>query len=143
MSLVAILAFSFVVRLNLMGTQSAQMSPNLGVRENKLSPCPDKPNCVVSFYSSDKEHYIEPMDTTLSIQEVKDKLLKKQEFKVEKIESNYIHLTYESKLFGFIDDIEILKINNTLYFRSASRVGYSDLGANRKRVLQIKEILNG
>ena len=42
---------------------------------------------------------------------------------------------------GFVDDIELYKSEDLLHFRSASRVGYSDLGANKKRILKLKDIL--
>jgi len=44
-------------------------------------------------------------------------------------------------LFGFVDDLEI-RIDaevSVIHLRSASRVGKSDLGANRKRVEMIKK----
>ena len=54
---------------------------------------------------------------------------------------DYIHATSRSRLFGFVDDFEA-KLEQTpkgtfVHFRSASRVGYSDLGVNKKRILRI------
>ncbi len=52
----------------------------------------------------------------------------------------YLHAEFRSQLFGFIDDLEILvdEEQNSIAVRSASRVGYSDLGANRHRVQEIR-----
>lgn len=46
---------------------------------------------------------------------------------------------FTSKFFGFVDDLEcrIDQANHTIHLRSASRVGHSDFGANRKRVALI------
>lgn len=143
MSLIPIIVFSFIIRLDLMSNQSQEIDVKLGVIKNKLTKCPDKPNCVVSFYSEDSEHYIAPMETDLSINEIKKILMDKLGLKLKSEQENYLYFTYTSNFFEFIDDIEIFKINNILYFRSASRVGYSDLGVNKKRVIKIKEMLNG
>ena len=46
---------------------------------------------------------------------------------------------------GFVDDVEFLldPANKQLHFRSASRVGYSDLGANKRRMNKILSGLRG
>lgn len=53
--------------------------------------------------------------------------------------SDYLHFTFKSALFGFIDDVEFYfdESKKMIHFRSASRTGYSDLGANRKRMTAI------
>ncbi len=57
---------------------------------------------------------------------------------------NYLHVECTSFLFRFVDDLEILLDDQQklIHFRSASRVGYSDLGVNRQRVELIKEKLS-
>ena len=49
---------------------------------------------------------------------------------------DYMHVEFRSALFRFVDDVEfwVDVENEQIHFRSASRVGYSDLGANRKRM---------
>ena len=48
---------------------------------------------------------------------------------------------YRSLIFRFIDDVDFLldEKEGVIHFRSASRVGYSDLGANRKRMERIRK----
>jgi uncharacterized protein (DUF1499 family) len=48
----------------------------------------------------------------------------------------YLHAEFRSRLLGFVDDVEfsIDEAEQLIHFRSASRVGYSDLGVNRKRM---------
>jgi uncharacterized protein (DUF1499 family) len=57
--------------------------------------------------------------------------------------ANYLHAQCASALFGFIDDLELhlRESDNIVAVRSASRVGYSDLGVNRRRVEGLREAL--
>jgi peptide-methionine (R)-S-oxide reductase len=56
--------------------------------------------------------------------------------RVVAVEDNYLHAEFTSRLFRFVDDVEFYvdEEQHEIHFRSASRVGYSDLGANRKRM---------
>jgi uncharacterized protein (DUF1499 family) len=59
------------------------------------------------------------------------------------VQANYIHAEFTSAVFKFVDDVEfyflVKDVNTTIiHIRSASRVGYSDLGANRKRIEKIR-----
>lgn len=55
----------------------------------------------------------------------------------------YLHAESRSALFGFVDDVEfqLRPADKTIAVRSASRLGYWDLGVNRRRVEQIREVL--
>ena len=48
----------------------------------------------------------------------------------------YLHAEYRSRLFRFVDDLELqLRADQRIIaVRSASRLGYSDFGVNRRRV---------
>jgi uncharacterized protein (DUF1499 family) len=48
-----------------------------------------------------------------------------------------------SALFGFVDDLELQLRGSEgrIAVRSASRVGYGDLGTNRRRVEQLRTLL--
>ena len=52
---------------------------------------------------------------------------------------NYLAAEYYSKLFGFVDDVEFRKASDAVHVRSASRVGHSDMGANKKRISELRE----
>ena len=54
---------------------------------------------------------------------------------IEQQESDYLYAVFTSPLMRFKDDVEVYidESSNLVHFRSASRVGYSDLGVNRKR----------
>ncbi|NES86222.1 MAG: DUF1499 domain-containing protein [Moorea sp. SIO2B7] len=111
---------------------------NLGVKDGKLAPCPGTPNCVNS-QSQDSQSRIEPLPA-VAIADVK-KLLESME-RTEIIEEteNYLYAEFTSKLMGYVDDVEFYfnQDENVIHVRSASRLGKSDLGANRKRIEDIR-----
>ena len=53
---------------------------------------------------------------------------------------DYLYAEYSSALFGFVDDVEFYFPPEThiIHVRSASRLGHSDLGVNRKRIEAIR-----
>lgn len=116
----------------------------IGVTQGKLSPCPDSPNCV-SSQSPDPDHFVEPLSYTDSPAEAKTRLVKVIESMPRtQIISNtdtYIHAEFTSLIFRFVDDVEFLfeVEKNLIQVRSASRVGYSDLGSNRKRIEALRQ----
>jgi len=116
----------------------------LGVREGRLAPCPDSPNCV-STQSADAKHGIDPIVYTTSLEEARNRLENivraMPRTKVVRLEEDYMHLECNSRLFRFVDDVEFWfdDADKVIHCRSASRKGYSDLGVNRKRVEQIRE----
>jgi uncharacterized protein (DUF1499 family) len=63
----------------------------------------------------------------------------KSNARVVTVEPTYVHAEFRSALFRFVDDVEFLfdETAKRLHFRSASRVGRSDYGVNRKRMKEI------
>lgn len=55
--------------------------------------------------------------------------------------SIYVHAEFRSTLFRFVDDVEFLLPAGEplIQVKSASRLGYSDMGVNRKRVEGLRE----
>jgi len=53
---------------------------------------------------------------------------------------NYLAATFSSSIFRFVDDLEIRfdADRKMIHMRSASRVGYSDRGINKKRIERVK-----
>ena len=94
----------------LYGCSSMGTSNNRGLKNNILQLCPSSPNCVCSDQNSnDKEHYIEPItltgDSSMAFLKFKEMLEKLPQAEVQKKTDEYIHLTFKSSLFGFIDDV--------------------------------------
>jgi len=137
----AIFKLSFIFLVGCSATM-----PQLGVSTGQLLPCPKKPNCVNS-QSSDPAYFIEPIQVTETAKKTQKRLLQLlknlKQAKIIVAQENYIRVEFTSKVFKFIDDVEFTISStkaekSTIDFRSASRIGYSDLGANRKRMEQIR-----
>jgi uncharacterized protein (DUF1499 family) len=110
-----------------------------------LAPCPDSPNCVSSLApGSDREHYIAPFsfsgDPAVAWQRLKAAMLAEKRVTIVEERQDYLHAEMRSLIFRFVDDIEFSLAADAglINVRSASRVGYSDFGANRKRVERIR-----
>ena len=119
-----------------------------GLVEGRLSKCPNKPNCVCSEYKDDANHYIDPisipqnitLDTFLLLKNV----IQDMGGNVLIENDNYLAATFTSAIFKFVDDLEI-RIDSTqkvIHIRSASKVGYSDMGVNKKRTELLKKLFN-
>ena len=112
-----------------------------GSAENpyKFSPCPDSPNCV-STQSTDKAHFIEPLHYADSLADARQKLISilknTKRVRLVKVETDTIHAEFRSSIFKFIDDVELYfpPDQAIIHVKSASRKGYYDFGANRRRV---------
>jgi uncharacterized protein (DUF1499 family) len=118
----------------------------LGVRDGRLAPSPDRPNCVNS-QDTDPEHAIEPLRYKGSKAEARRALLETMAGlpRVQLIsdEGDYLHFTVKTLVCRFVDDVEfwLAPEPGVAHVRSASRVGGSDLGVNRKRVETIRQKL--
>ncbi|GJM13365.1 MAG: hypothetical protein DHS20C12_17680 [Pseudohongiella sp.] len=110
---------------------------NIGVINGRLTACPESPNCV-SSYESSEQHSIAALSANLS--QIQDVLLAMDEANIVEQSGNYLYAEFTSSLMGYVDDVEFLfdAGSNTTQVRSASRLGYSDLGANRKRIEAIR-----
>lgn len=121
---------------------SQSITPVLGALEGKLQPCPDSPNCVCSesYPNRQKHHDIDPVTVSGTEMGRAWGLLRDAiEISGGDIVSetdNYLHAEFSTKIFRFVDDVEIRLDRNAgeIHLRSASRIGHSDLGANRKRI---------
>ncbi len=114
----------------------------IGITNGKFHPCPKSPNCI-STQSTDEKHKMNPLSYNTSLEEAKAKILKIiNSLKKNKIitdTNNYLHFEFRTVLFRFVDDVEFYfdDSEKIIHFRSAARIGYSDLGVNRKRMKNI------
>lgn len=125
--------------------QGSRDAPEVGLNAARtgLRPCPPTPNCVCS-HEVDSDAAIEPLvfacdpaDAFLSLIEF---LRGEERARVVTIGVDYVHAVYRTAVFGFEDDVELLLVPDAgvVHVRSASRVGHSDMGANRARVESIR-----
>lgn len=116
----------------------------LEIKEN-LS-CGERPNCVSSV-AFRKNQFVEPINYSVETADAKKILVaeiqKNPQAAIIAVRDGYIHATFTSKIFKFVDDVEFVIDHHKkrIHFRSRSRIGYYDLGANRKRMLAIKSVL--
>lgn len=115
-----------------------------------FAPCPDSPNCVNSQTESGEEDWaIDPikpaspdaLDATWAA--LMDVLEGRERVEIKTQGPDYIWAIESTALFSFTDDLEFQKDSEAgvIHIRSASRVGYYDFGANRKRLEAIREAL--
>lgn len=107
-----------------------------------LAPCPDTPNCV----STEATRASQRVDAVpfadephVALARAKAALLAEPRTKITRETSNALHAECRSLIFRFTDDVDIV-VDSTAHvfrFRSASRVGRSDLGVNRKRIARL------
>ncbi len=151
----AIAGIILLLRLSVswFGPAKPSHSSEQDVKDNGglLLPCPSTPNCYItqivvvpaSAESTQRNGVTDDSivkDITIAVTAGKGR--------IETLTDNYLHATFKSRLFGFIDDFECLVVKDkqrtngdhestVLHCKSASRIGHSDLGVNKKRVAAI------
>lgn len=115
-----------------------------GPVSDRLRPCPGSPNCVCSEYPDD-DHSIEPLTIAGSPDEAWDRLLRildeQPRTTIITRSNEYLLAHVRTRVFRFLDELEFRldRPGRMIHVRSASRIGYSDLGTNRKRVEAIRK----
>ena len=113
-----------------------------------LSPCSNKPNCVSSLVAQDDAHFISPLilgdQPTHDWQSLMAILLSMPRTRIVTQQDCYLHVECQSRLFGFVDDLELCLLvdDKICHLRSAARTGYYDFNVNRKRIEKIRHTLN-
>lgn len=117
-------------------------------REGRLLDCPSEPNCI-STHSTRMDHLIVPFTYSKPLDEARAALKKEMErmphATLKKEDGLYLHFECRSMVLRMVDDVEFIfdDENKTLQFRSSSRFGYSDWGANRKRMEDLRNKVLG
>jgi uncharacterized protein (DUF1499 family) len=115
---------------------------NLGAKEGTLAACPVSPNCV-SSQTDDEKHRIAPLafsgDPDVAFARLKMVLGRRSDTVIIEVLPDYLRVELRTVL--FVDDGEFLldRTRNVIQIRSASRLGYSDLGKNRSRMEEIRK----
>lgn len=138
---VVVLGLVVVAQLAFLAWRS-QTPPALGLVDGHLRACSAKPNCVNSEApGEDGEHAIAPFAHAdwASLRQA----IEACGGTVDQDDGHYLHATFTSRLFRFVDDVELRRdaAHDLVQVRSASRVGQSDLGVNRKRIESIRSRL--
>jgi len=108
--------------------------------------CPTSPNCVSSDSANDEQRIaafrINP-EAAGVWQAVKAAVQSMPHTTLVTDQNNYLHAECHSALMGYVDDLQLQlrpKLGVIAVY-SASRVGYSDFGVNRKRIEQLQNLL--
>ena len=109
-----------------------------------LPPCPASPNCVSSDSIDDHAiaafQFVGPAENAWRA--AKEALLSLPRTKIVAESDHTLRAECTSAIFRFVDDVEfeLRPEQEIIAVRSASRVGYSDLGANRRRIESIRAV---
>lgn len=126
--------------LGLMGC-AGERPNSMGVKDGLLAACPASPNCV-SSQAADEKHRIAPLtfigDPDTAFGRLKLALGKRGDTTIVEELPGYLRVELRTML--FVDDGEFLldRSHSVIQVRSASRLGYSDLGKNRSRMEEIR-----
>lgn len=114
-----------------------------------LDPCPSSPNCVsTQAPADDRQHHMPAIPFTIPTQAVvhaiMDVIAEYPRTRIVSRDTYYVHAEFRSRLFRFVDDVEFAvdPADHVVHFRSASRVGHSDLGVNRRRMESLSRTLH-
>lgn len=132
----------FSISLMLFPSCSGTRPANVAEGHNRLAACPETPNCV-STQATDGIHAMKPLPYTSDTKEAMRvligviRMMKRAEIVAQK--ENYLYAQFTSAFFRFVDDVEFSfnEERKIIHFRSASRLGKSDFGVNRKRMEEI------
>ena len=119
---------------------------NLGVSDSQLAPCPPTPNCVSSD-ASDPVHHVAPLalrgDPHEGWNAIRQVVAAWPRTRIVTGTDEYLHAECRSTLLGFVDDLELhlRREPAVVAVRSASRLGFSDLGVNRRRIESLRAAL--
>jgi uncharacterized protein (DUF1499 family) len=119
---------------------------NLGVEASRLAPCPSSPNCVSSD-ADNSAHSIAAFALAMPSGDawpvVRAALESLPRTKIISETADYLRAECTSAFFGFVDDLELhlRTAEGVIAVRSAARLGYSDLGVNRRRIEDLRALL--
>ncbi|QNI73926.1 DUF1499 domain-containing protein [Synechococcus sp. NOUM97013] len=107
---------------------------DLGIQAGHLSPCPGPAHCASATWPV--------ANAEAALTSLAEAIDADPSATVVEREANYLHATFSSRIFGFIDDVELLASQpDSLEARSISRLGDSDLGVNGQRLQHLSEAL--
>lgn len=127
-------------------TRIAYAAPSFALSVLGLPECPASPNCV-SSHASDPNQKVAPFDYQgFSQATAKAALLAALKSlprtTLETQEDEHFKAVVQSCLFSFVDDLDFVfdDKKQQIHVRSASRVGYWDLGVNRRRIEKLRKV---
>jgi uncharacterized protein (DUF1499 family) len=145
MKYLLILAAAILAILFGLSRMSARTPDRIGPVDGRLMGCPGPDNCV-SSEAENPDRRVAPLAAAGPVDQVMARLSgaigSMGGGEVVQVRGNYLRAVFTSRLWRFKDDLECLYDQGTgrVEVRSASRVGYSDFGVNRKRVERLRDV---
>ncbi|KZL19657.1 hypothetical protein PsAD2_01936 [Pseudovibrio axinellae] len=146
MAVIAILLVALVIGVTAkMVWQNIKVPAYVGMQDGKFAPLPSSPNAV-SSQTNETARKVEPLPTRATLEETRNAithtLSQLGKNKIITLEGSYVHTVFTSAQMGYNDDVEfwIDQDEGVVHYRSQSRVGYGDMGANRARYENFKRI---
>ena len=137
-----VLILAYVLRLIYL-VQKTPAAPGFGTAQVVTACATTRPNCVSSV-NTEAGFKANPIafsiDSTSALAKLKAAIQAEPNSEIMFENTQQIDATFKTALFGFRDDASFALnlTSNRIEFRSQSRVGYSDLGVNRKRIERIR-----
>jgi uncharacterized protein (DUF1499 family) len=145
LGLLGLLILAAAVALVKLAADSRAANVDAGLVRGRLADCPASPNCVSSDAAPDDSHHVAPIaDPDGAVwQRLIGTVAAMDGATLVASDDRYAYFTFTTKLLRFVDDVEFhyRPDRGEIAVRSASRVGHGDLGANRRRVEQIRSRL--
>lgn len=110
----------------------------------RFTACSSAPHCVSSQAEPGSFHYVAPLKYAGSAAQAHQALLEtlrqSDSAKVVDDSGRFIHATFTSTL-GFVDDVTFIiePKRKVIHVKSSSRLGFSDLGVNARRVARLRQ----
>ena len=108
---------------------------DLGLRQGHLAPCPTPAHCAREDWAV--------ADPAAALERLLPAVLALDGVELVETGEGYLHATATSRLFGFVDDLELhaTPAAGLIEARSVSRLGDSDLGVNARRLATLRQAL--
>ncbi len=126
-----------------MGLFPGKRPNDLGVRDARLKPPPSSPNAVHSQVT-EGYHAIAPLryrgPREAAMRALAGIVRGTPRVTIITQTGEYLYAEYQTALLGFVDDVEFWfpPDDGIIHVRSASRLGSSDFGVNRRRIEAIR-----
>lgn len=128
-----------------MGLLTGKRPGNLGITaDGTLQSVENKPKNSVSSFAQNEDNKIAPLatgeDPTRAFQVLTNIVESIKGATIIEKSDNYLYVEFETPTLRFVDDAEFLlqPERKRIHVRSASRLGKTDFGVNRKRIEQIR-----
>ena len=145
--LVLVIILAVLLRIAVVQFSTDKIPESVSTNNGKLADCPNTPNCQASVATRESQ-LVAPFRFSSEPDQVIDVLAniirELPRYTIVTQQADYLHATFKTALMGYTDDIEF-RLNDQktwLDVRSASRLGKSDFGANRKRITFLRELTN-